>query len=249
MKLSTSFLFFFSISIFSFSQENSWDLILPDRPTDSYGPGTVPKKALQIESGFGGTSGSESEAWSTTSTDLLLRYGLFERIELRVSSNFASFNTKISVFTGAKSKLQYPTYGIKFNLVHEKGIIPEIGILTTHHIDFQTVNDEKNIYYNFDAVLAFSNTLSKHISLGYNFIPQTGSFTVVLGYGLEFNLDFFTELHVISAKYKHQYYKFNSGLTFQPLPAMILDLSLQTFSGSRDKFLSVGLSILLNSNK
>ena len=145
--------------------------ISSDRPTVSYSSTTVPKHSVQIESGFGFETSNNEYIWIHANSDILIRFGLSERIEFRFYNKLNLSNTKLNWHTDIDTRsFSLPDYGFKFNLLHEKKFLPEIAFLPTFVFKYKE-NDNLNIsLYNLDLAFSFTKSLSNRFSAGYNFI-------------------------------------------------------------------------------
>jgi len=156
----------------AFSQNDSIQDIITDRPTTVESPYIVPKGSLQIESGVVFTSRNDKtdiqDQWSIATT--LLRYGIFDYFEIRLISSFesTSIHVKETRQDSSYSGMGPVTAGFKITVAKEKGIRPEIAIGAS--ITFRHLGDKNySPTYSYPiGKLAFSNTLSKRFSLGYN---------------------------------------------------------------------------------
>ena len=92
--------FLLLVPVFAFAQEGS---IVADRPGLADGPVTVGRGVFQLESGVTGEGGDDDRLTLPT----LLRYGLSERLELRVESDVISDNGDIAPLSaGFKLRLR-----------------------------------------------------------------------------------------------------------------------------------------------
>ena len=171
MKINfTIILFAFSIGLYA--QQDSVTIINTDRPTNSTSAIIVPKGSFQIETGFMYNS-EVSDYFTRDEVNVLgtlLRYGVFDNFELRLSGSFSGIdysNTEL----GSDSTLNgfgNVSVGFKVHVVEEKGLRPELAIvaeMTLRHIGPEGLHPTYS--YPVSKIVA-SNTLSKKFSLGYN---------------------------------------------------------------------------------
>jgi hypothetical protein len=144
------FLFFIlSITVFyAHAQENTPDLIT-DRPDQTESASVVPLRSLQIETGFIFESDNALDRKLTTYdfNSTLLRYGLLERLELRLGLAFLSERSKNND-TGISETVKglSPLYtGFKILVVEEKGCIPQIAFLGGLILPFTARKNSKHL--------------------------------------------------------------------------------------------------------
>jgi hypothetical protein len=140
-----------------------------DRPDQTESPYTVPKKWFQSETGFvieNDKSGNKAFAHPT----MLNKYGLSKRFELRLITEFISFQTPVIIPQGNDivTGLQPIEIGGKLALLEEKKPRPKISLIFHTAIpkaaskQFQQTNWAPNFRF------TMQNSLSEFISLGYN---------------------------------------------------------------------------------
>lgn len=206
----------------------SWSVapMKTDRPDQTESSVTVPKKSLQIETGF---INENYKATYQTFKNLgfgttLLRYGLLDNLELRISGSYQMTKQKVND-AGEDSVMQGlgpVSAGLKVFIAEEKGIRPELAILTDLTINRIAANAfSPTQNYSTIKILAH-NTLNKTFGLGYNLgyanngeTPK-GFFTysIVLGIEITKRLNAYVEgfgNFDITALPRH---RFDGGLTF-----------------------------------
>jgi hypothetical protein len=95
-----------------------------DRPDVTDGTATVPLRHLQFETGFTHTS-ARDRATTITAPELLVRYGLFDAVELRVSETYQS---TAAAGSGASLRgLGDVTIGTKFHLTSQHRMQPALS--------------------------------------------------------------------------------------------------------------------------
>lgn len=166
---------FFGIIAYSLAviaQNDSIPQIITDRPTQSASPYLVPKGSFQIESGVVYTNMEDDidimEMWSIGNT--MLRYGIYDNFEVRLSGSFESYNTQVknSEIDSSYSGMGPVTAGFKVFIVEEKGIRPEIAIVGS--ITFRHLGSEYfyPTYSYPTGLLAMNHNITKRLSFGYN---------------------------------------------------------------------------------
>lgn len=196
------------------ASEGSVGAIITDRPTQTYSSFVVPKGAFQIESGIGysradllvassspGVVFDELIAESFTLNFLQLRYGLSDKLELRLAQNAYFNRTKFNGDVTDRENVQFAStwIGAKFKLFNEEGFAPQTSFLAEYVTDVFDENMEQDLI---NLRLNFSNTLSEKLTLGYGiggFIPtKNGPFnleySVVGSYAIQPNWGAFLEL-------------------------------------------------------
>ena len=164
--------FFFFLSLGLFAQNDTISVIDTDRPTNSTSPILVPKGTFQIETGFMFTS-EVSDYFKRDELNVmgtLLRYGVFDNFELRLSGSFSDIgysNTEFNI-DSTLSGFGNVSAGFKIHVVEEKGLRPEIAIVA--EMAFRHIGPEglhPTFSYPVSKITA-GNTLSEKFSLGYN---------------------------------------------------------------------------------
>jgi hypothetical protein len=167
-----SLLFLFIITTgFIYAQE-----LITDRPDQTESSSTVPRKSLQWESGFSYEADSrelQSGKESNQSFGLnhsLLRYGITDRIELRLGFDAVHTSTSFEqqdVQDIKKTSLEPLYFGAKLNITSESGIIPELAIIT--HLSIPVSDGSPGLKDLVpDLVLAGSYTLGESLGFGFN---------------------------------------------------------------------------------
>ena len=162
MKNYFSLLTFLLLAINSFGQE---DKIQSDRPGEALTPQLTKKGFFQAEIGFEKEQKSKDD-YSITHPDLLVKYGLSNRIELRAEL-FSESNKAYS-----RQKFDYGLkpveFGFKAKLLEQKGWLPttsfysQVGIPTLASADHRTAHAIPKIR------LLFENQFAKKFHLNYN---------------------------------------------------------------------------------
>jgi hypothetical protein len=246
----------FSVSLLA--QDEAAELVT-DRPDQTESSSVVPHKSLQIETGF---------IWENDESDLykqktfvynstLLRYGLLERMELRLGLAYLSEEIKIKDTDTVNTISGFsPMYaGFKIYILEENGWIPEIAFLGGLVIPVTAHKDFKAPYSAPTMRFAFSHTLSDRFSLGYNLGAEWYGETAIpeyfysLALGIAITDKFGTYLEVFGflpeeGKASHL---LDGGFTYLVLPNLQLDISggLGLNEEAIDNYWSLGLSYRL----
>ena len=134
MKL-ISFAVLFSIPNYSNAQSLS---LTSDRPRQTISINNIPKKWLQIETGLGISINKKSfeKIIQYSHPSLSARYGLSDKIEMRVNTGFISRSYDFWTSTQSRSSKEYGSgpieIGGKIHLLGEKKVRPAISV-TAHY--------------------------------------------------------------------------------------------------------------------
>ena len=135
-----------------------------DRPGASTGPATVAHKVVQLEQGvqYDGDGGAGVFTFSNT----LLRYGLFDGVELRLGGDGFAYKPEGALqYSPAFSGL---SVGTKIKCFDGEGVIPAVSVLADFSIPrtatggFGVDNLAPSLY------LLFENPVNEWLSIGYN---------------------------------------------------------------------------------
>lgn len=183
-----------------FAQLHAQELVT-DRPDQTESSVTVPKGSLQWESGFWFEKDTKSmnylnsQIHSLGINSSLLRYGIFEKIELRLGANLArthvlDYQSSTLETISLNTNLEPIYTGLKIKLLDESGIIPELAILG--HISIPGLSTIKESNITSDITLAASYTLTESIGFGFNMGSHWS------GYGVDYQDWFYAAVLGIS---------------------------------------------------
>lgn len=235
--------------------------MVTDRPDQTESSSTVPKKTLQWENGFSFESNTAEYRGEITYyrnlgiNHTLLRYGLLNKLELRLGADLMRKTVESEIPEEVQSEIDLEplNIGFKVQLTEEARLIPELAILS--HVVFPALStlNEKNEPMP-DITLAGSLNPREWASLGLNFgfrwpdfsFSQANlfySFVIGLSHGQK--LGSFWELY----GYRDYYYaiddlRADAGITYLLKPNFQLDLSagLGITEVSPDFFIGFGFS-------
>ena len=250
----------FLLSNLIWAQQETDSIIITDRPDLTESSITVPYKSIQLETGllvFVDDASNTSEFKTTLYQfpAILIRYGLFKNIELRVFNQFV----KESVNNPLIPNKERSTYGIdnlqlgtKINLVKENGIWPEIAILSHVVLPLGSANF-KNAKTLANIVFSLSHTVSNRFSIGYNLgwttdgVNQNGSgtYTFAMGYGVSKKVGCYLEMYGLLKNMESLTIGFDGGFTYLISNNMQLDLSAGRGVSENNYFFSAGYSVLI----
>ncbi|MFC2137734.1 transporter [Bacteroidota bacterium] len=254
MKISLLYFFLF-VALIGKAQDNTPELIT-DRPDQTESSAVVPHKSLQIESGFvmenddNVLSKQKSFAYNTT----LLRYGLFENMELRLGLGYFGDKEefKNSDTVNTISGLSPIYTGFKIKITEEKEGLPEIAFLGGLVLPFTASEEYKPSYSAANIRFSLSHTLSERFSAGYNIGAEWDGesaipgyfYSIVLGIGLADNLGMFIESFGLIPEEGNSEHLADAGFTFLLFPNLQFDVSggIGINDESIDNFIGVGVS-------
>lgn len=252
---------FLFLGIFrSSAQDNDGNLgaLITDRPDVTESPTTVPKGYLQIETGsfFEAFEENNIEVERTVFNTTLLRYGIFENLELRVGWNIERITTRNLGVAIAPSLNGFSplALGFKVAITDEKGVLPEIGLLGSAALPFLASTDFKPETTGIDLVFAFGHTLSDTSSLSYNLGASIGdgipeiSYVYSIAYGLSFTdyLGIYAELYGDFPENSRANHFWDAGITLLVFDNLQLDATVGTsITGGQDILVSAGASFRL----
>jgi hypothetical protein len=238
-----------------FGQEEVSELypIATDRPNMTASSLTLPKNTFQIETGvlYEYLDGYAFDIATLKYPTTLLRYGLLENFELRISGQYMDVNYIESVYyiwlpddVKGEDNLEV---GFKTHIAPEKGIRPEISLLSMF------ILPTGNGSFNSDAVIPttmflFSHSLSNKLSLAYNLGWQTirtsifskgkgtGIYTLSLAYGITKSLGCYLEFYGNTVYPYSGTLQMAGGFVFLAANNFQLDFSGGRTAGSVDQF-------------
>ncbi|MBO3700537.1 transporter [Roseivirga sp. E12] len=216
----TSVLVFFfcllSVSVFAQEDDNSASSIATDRPTQTTSPYVIAPRLFQIETGFyqqqtnqlgvNFPNGVDFKFQNIVYNSLLLRYGISDKLELRLNQEFGRTRELIDDVITEQSDASFgpTTIGVKYQFVEEEGWRPAValnghvggqflssggGITGDLRVNFQNnISDKFNISYNVGIILIENsrNVGLWTLNLGFTVSPKL---TVFLeGYGFKDNV-------------------------------------------------------------
>jgi len=224
--------------------------IATDRPDQTETPHTVPKNHFQMETGF---SFEQTDKYTKTYAypAALLKYGLTDRMDLRLVTEFTSEKNSTVNTTG----LNPVDIGFKVNLVREKGIIPITSFIGHLGIPSFASKDHKAIFYAPAFRFTMQHTLSRNIDLGYNFgarwdgeTPEPEfTYTLTTGFGISEKVGAYAEIYGFAPQYSSAYHSFDGGFSYLIHENMLVDISggFGLTNNAPDYFVAVGFSFRL----
>ena len=134
-----------------------------DRPGASTGPATVGRGVIQLEQGvqYDGVGDGYGQF---TFSNTLLRYGLFDGVELRLGGDALIHHTYDKwqpAFAGL-------AVGTKISCFEGRGAIPAISVLADFAIPGTAGNGFETEHFTPSLYLLFENSVNDWLSIGYN---------------------------------------------------------------------------------
>lgn len=169
-----------------------------DRPGASTGPGVVGHNVIQLEQGlqYDGDGGAGTITFSNT----LLRYGLFDGMELRIGGDgFLYCPGEQS--SGYKAAFSGLSLGTKIKCFEGVGPIPAVSVLADFSIPYTASNGFNVDHLAPSLYLLFENPVTEWLSIGYNLgaewdetLPDATTFAALcLGFSATDTLGCFVE--------------------------------------------------------
>ena len=217
----------FTISLYA--QDNEQVELIGDRPDQTESAYVIPKGYFQLEDGFVNEN-ENNDITNISYSSLLLRYGLFDNMELRFGTDY--LKTKQELLDDISGFA--PLYiGTKIHVHKEKGWIPQIAFLGHITIANTGVKDYMQEYHSSHMTLTFNHTIKENISFGYSIgveFPSDinyaiGTYTLVTGFSMSEKLGAFVEVYGDFSKNMYAQNKINGGVTYLLLPSLQLDFA------------------------
>jgi hypothetical protein len=249
---------FFTLIILTFSNILARDEppLVTDRPDQTESARVVPAWRLQIETGLlkeWVNTSSEDLDQNTRYGTTLLRFGLFNFMELRLGGDLLNHRYKLPAQAERSDFGASPIgFGFKFGLAKEKGIVPDIALIAGWQIPNTGNQAFTSDKWQHSFVFAFAHTLSGRWGLGYNlgyefegnFDVSAFKYSLVGGYSLADRWGLFIELYGSKITDLPFDQRADAGVTFLLFPGFQIDLSLGAglTEVSPDGFISGGFS-------
>lgn len=222
-----SVIFVGSFSVYGQEEEKKEEegSISTDRPVQSETPTTVPKKYLQVELGGqytlvntprftdAGTHVDSTFKDEANYGNILIKYGLFESMELRLSTNYIQEIRTIqnsSVYppppeVETTSGMDAPILGFKFAVLREKDWKPNISYSIQSRVPIWGEEEFKNTEQNFLNRLTIGKTLVGNwygiVGVQYEYIPTENDNVF---YVIQTGYTFFDKLTAVAEFYGYR---------------------------------------------
>ena len=244
MKKAFLFVFLVFASVLCFAQDEI-PSVVPERPGYTWGAEVTPLHKIIWDQGIGYESTPEGINTLTLSSTVL-RYGLFENMELRFGTDFLMYNKgeAIAPFTG----LSPLTIGTKIKLYEGSGILPSVGILAEVQSPHIGSKDLLPSHLAPSMYLIFENIITDWLSVCYNAGEQwdgeSAKPTTFLGLALNFSINdqlgaFIDSYNYLNSEEGNQY-MLETGLYWQVSHRVQLDIEGDFDLQNLGKYYSVG---------
>ncbi|MCR5659637.1 MAG: transporter [Bacteroidales bacterium] len=222
--------------------------VVPDRPGYTWGAEVTPYHKVIWDHGFGYESTPEGASTLTLSSSVL-RYGLFENLELRVGTDFMMYND------GDAEKPTFGfsplTVGTKIKVYDGYGVLPSIGLLAELASPHVGSKDLLPSHLAPSMYLLFEHTVTDWLGICYNVGEQwdgeSATPTTFLAFCLNFCFNDYVGAFVETYNYIHpegeNQYMTELGFTWLVSRRVQLDIEgdfdLQNFG----KYYAVGCGV------
>lgn len=221
--------------------------IVTDRPDQTESSLTVPKQALQIESGLSATfEGSSPSALLFQLPNNLFRYGIGKKIELRLLNQLEIIK-KNNIQSVGISDL---AIGTKLQLFKKEGKKTQVAFLT-HLIVPSGTKEISNNKIGTTSRISICHAINESVGIGYNlgynyFGEGIGDliYTLSLGVGISKNVGIFIEPYGELSNMDDFIINFDTGFTYLVNNNLQLDFSFGTGINQKMNFISLGCSWL-----
>ena len=245
----------------SVGQESMREPLITDRPDQTESAFIVPAGFFQIETGFL-FGRHETNSFTEDNLNLfttLLRYGINQHFELRLGTSYLMHETSGWANDVQTSGLTPVTAGMKFKMVEEMGLVPEmafLAIVTLPHSGKEEFSPEYTATeFRFAAEYTFSDWLGMGINLGGAWdgssVKPAGIYSLVLGADVGGRTGLFLEGYGELPQGTQPDHRLDGGLTYLVKHNLQLDASAGVGLSeiSPDFFVNAGLSWRINNKK
>lgn len=228
------------------------DVIVTDRPTQTYSTSVLGKAAAIIETGLLFETTTLDNGGKSKSNDFgstFFRIGTGANIEIQIATGYGTMDPGDG--SDIISGLNPIKLGAKMHVANEKGVWPEVAFVGNILLPWIGQEAFRPQYVAPDFRFIFLHTLSDRFSLAYNLgmewdgYSSNGAFvyTLMLGASLVENLGGFVEIYGKGQENEKAQHAFDLGLTYLIAPYFQLDLSYgNNYSGANSNFFSFGAS-------
>ncbi len=214
-----------------------------DRPDQSDGTYTLPRNAYQLETGL--TYGKEGNHYLLH--DIMLRYGLTSKTELRLLVDYGRVNSKTGIMP----------VGISFKrqIISAHSWIPDISAIGYVRLPMLGTNNFKPDKIPATLLLAFQNDISEKLSIGYNLgssldgesTRKNWILTASMGYSSSRIFSFFIEYFSQFTDSARPEHNIDIGAMWLLEDDLQLDIAIGStiFDSDRNQFITTGISYKL----
>lgn len=228
--------------------------IQTDRPDLTESAYTVPAGYFQLESGLLRVY-NNSDTQINLHPTLLLKYGISKTFELRLNTDFATYQNN-----GVNEFLVLPiAVGVKIAISEEKGLIPKTAFIGHLKIPTGGESDLAATYFAPSFRFTMQHTLSEKISLGYNLGTEWSGvtaeaifiYTITSAIGLSETWGAYIELFGFAPRFNRAEHSVDGGFTYLLNNNCQADLSFGfgLTPNAPDYFISAGFSFRIDTRK
>ena len=223
-----------------YSQQDSIPELITDRPDATESSILIPKSYFQLELGSQFLDGSDQE--ELTYGTGLLRIGVLDNLEFRLGLDYSRSKFKNTFLEEELNSFSPLLLGFKIGIAKEKGILPEIALLSHLYLPYTSEN------YNatgIDLRMAFSHTLSERSGISYNLGAGWDGmsdglqyiYTVSYGYSINNNLGWYGEIYGDLPENLAATHYLDSGFTYKLASNFQLDAYIGTAINNNPKLI------------
>lgn len=222
-----------------------------DRPGNTWGAEVLPYHKVSWENGFGFERDADQRSITLPST--IVRYGIFENVELRVGADVVS--QKMEGQTTKTMGVAPLTIGAKFKCYEGDGWLPSVGFLAQVQSPHLGSSELLPSHLAPSMYLVFENSITDWCYVYYNAGAEwdgetatpTTFLSLLLGFDIRDDLGAFVETYNYLHPEGNQYLT-EFGLYFMPSPRLQFDIAADLdFQNLKDYFaISCGVSWMIN---
>lgn len=200
-----------------------------DRPGASTGPSVVGRGVIQLEQGVQYDSNEGTSTFTFSNT--LLRYGLFDAMEIRLGGDVFLYQPEKQL-SGYKAAFSGLSVGTKIKCFEGQGAIPAVSVLADFAVPYTASKGFNTEHLAPSLYLLFENPVNDWLSIGYNLgaewdgvLPDATTFAAVcLGFTATESLGCFIESYNYLGSFDNVY-AMDFGLNWMVGRKIQLDLA------------------------
>lgn len=220
-----------------------------DRPGNTWGTAVLSLKKVSWENGFVFESSPDGSRMMTLD-NTIVRYGIFENVELRLGTDFMMFKgIQDEHYSGVS--ISPLTIGTKIKVYDGTNILPSIGVLAEFKSPHVGSKDLLPTHLAPSTYLIFENAITDWFSVCYNvgleWDGETATPTTFLALGLGFSITNDIGAFVETFNYLHpeqgNQYMTEFGITWMMSPRLQFDLESDLDFKNLGKYYSIGAGV------
>ncbi len=244
--------FLLILPVFVFGQ-NLRPPLSTDRPDQTEAPDVVPRNYFQLETGVLLEKDKPEDNITVSTNNLattLLRYGITETIELRLSGAYIQMSTQDKATISNDEGFAGINIGAKFHLFEQDGLVPQAGLIASVAFPFGNkifIEDEIIPGILFAAAHTITDWFSVSYNLAARYRDNQNSFyrySLALGFQPIKKIGIFGEIFGLVNKNNSPHHVIDFGMTYLVIPNLQLDTSygFGVTDNTVDSFFNFGLS-------